>query len=149
MRRCQIGQNRGKLSPHYIEPFKIPNLNGKFAYSLVLPPKMFGVHNVFHNMLKKYIHDDTHVIDFNDIEMSDNVLYHNRPVRILDYGTKKLRNKEFTLVKVQWMHYDEGEASWELESEMWEKFPELLTGQNLFRVVEICNTSIFSILSVF
>ena len=43
--------------------------------------------------------------------------------QVLDGEVKKLINKESLLVKIQWKHHDEGEASWELESEMREKFP--------------------------
>ena len=45
------------------------------------------------------------------------------PMRVLDRKVKKLRNKEIMLMKIQWKHHDEGEASWELDSEMREKFP--------------------------
>ena len=40
----------------------------------------------------------------------------------MDREVKKLINKEIQLVKIQWKHHDEGEASWELESEVREKF---------------------------
>ena len=80
---------------------------------------MSGVHNVFHiSMLRKCAHNPEHEIDFNDIEVSDNTTFNEAPVRILDHGVKKLRNKKSPLVKVQWTHHDEGKASWELESEM-------------------------------
>ena len=96
---------------------------GKVAYRLALPPKMSRVHNIFHiSMLRKCAHNPEHEIDFNDIEVNDNATFNEGPVRILDHGVKKLRNKEIPLVKVQWKHHDEGEASWELESEMQEKF---------------------------
>ena len=87
---------------------------------------MFGVHNVFHiSMLRKCAHNPEHEIDFNDIDVNNNFTFKEGPVRILDHRVKKLRNKEISLVKVQWKHHDEGEASWELESEMREKFPVL------------------------
>ena len=83
---------------------------------------------MFHiSMLRKCTHNPKHEIDFIDIEINDNVSYNKQPVRILDQGVKKLRNKEIPLVKIQWKHHDEGEASWELESEMRQKFPELFS----------------------
>ena len=39
---------RGKLSPWYIEPYRITKRVGEVAYKLELPPKLSGVHNVFH-----------------------------------------------------------------------------------------------------
>ena len=89
---------------------------------------MLGVHNVFHiSMLRKCAHNSEHEIDFNDIEVNDNVTFNEGPVRVLDHGVKKLRNKEIPLVKVQWKQHDKGEASWELESEMRQKFPFLFS----------------------
>ena len=121
-----FGQKRGKLSPRYIGPFEILERVGQVAYKLALPPKMSGVHNVFHiGMFKKYVRDPMHIIDYNDIEVSENATFHERPVKILDYEVKKLRNKEIPLVKVQWSHHGKGDASWELEAEMREKFPKL------------------------
>ncbi|KAL6133695.1 hypothetical protein ACLB2K_065929 [Fragaria x ananassa] len=40
-------------------------------------------------------------------------------------STKRLRRKEVNLVKVCWSHHDEGDASWELESDMRTKYPKL------------------------
>ena len=90
----RFGQKRGKLSPRYIGPFEILERIGKVAYRLALPPKMSGVHNIFHiSMSKKCAHNPQHEIDFNDIEVNDNATYNEGPARILDHGAKKLRNK--------------------------------------------------------
>ena len=97
----RFGQQKGKLSPRYIEPFEILERTGKVAYRLALPPRLFGVHNVFHiNMLRKYVHTNTHMIRFDDIEVGDNTTYEEKPMRILERGIKKLRNKEIPLMKV-------------------------------------------------
>ena len=75
---------------------------GKVTYRLALPPNKSGVHNVFHiSMLRKCAHNPNHEIDFNDIEVNDNITFNERPVRILDCGVKKQRNKEIPLVKIQ------------------------------------------------
>ena len=56
-----------KLAPRYYGPFEIFFRIVKVAYQLALPPKL-RVHNVFHiSVLKKYVHDATHVINWNDI----------------------------------------------------------------------------------
>ena len=97
----RFGQKREKLSPQYIGPFEILERIGKVAYRLALPPKMSGVHNVFHiSILRKCTHNPEHEIDFNDIEVNDNSTYNEGLVRILDHGVKKLRNKEIPLMKV-------------------------------------------------
>ena len=49
---------------------------GIVTYRLALPPKMSGVHNVFHiSMLRKCAHNPEHEIDFNDIEVNNNVTF--------------------------------------------------------------------------
>ena len=55
---------RGKLLPRFTGPFKILERIGVVAYRLALPPRMSGVHEVFHvSMLRKYTPDPTHVVD--------------------------------------------------------------------------------------
>ena len=57
--------NYSKLSPRYCGSFEILAKVGPVAYQLSLPP-IVKVHNFFHvSILKKYIHDATHVIDWN------------------------------------------------------------------------------------
>ena len=52
---------QGKLSPRFIEPFKILKRVGIVVYRLALPPSMAGVHEVFHvSMIQKYTPDPTH-----------------------------------------------------------------------------------------
>ncbi|XP_024163819.1 uncharacterized protein LOC112170742 [Rosa chinensis] len=117
---------KGKLAPRYVEPFEILERVGNLAYRLTLPVSMSGVHNVFHvSMLRKYVRDESHEIDHGTIEVNTDVTFVVEPIRIIDRSTKKLRMKEVDLVKVQWSHHDEGNASWELESDMRMKYPQL------------------------
>lgn len=118
----------GKLSPRFIGPFKILERVRRVGYCLALPLNLSRIHDVFHiSMLRKYVHDESHIIDYSDIKLREKVTYPGRPFRILDHRTKQLQNKEIGLVKKQWNHHDENEASWELESEMREKYPEIFT----------------------
>ena len=58
-----------KLAPWYRGPFEILEKVGSVAYDLELPPTI-KVHNFFHvSILKKYVHDATHVIDWNVIQV--------------------------------------------------------------------------------
>jgi hypothetical protein len=53
-----------KFIPRYCEPFEILERIGTIAYRLSLPPTI-RAHNVFHvSLLKKYVHDPNHVIDW-------------------------------------------------------------------------------------
>ena len=58
-----------KLAPRYCGPFEILSRIGQVAYQLALPPKL-KVHNFFNiSMLKNYVHDATHVIKWNDVQV--------------------------------------------------------------------------------
>jgi hypothetical protein len=58
-----------KLTAIFCGPFEILDIIGPVAYMLALHTSM-NVHNVFHvSLLKKYVHDPNHVIDWNLIQM--------------------------------------------------------------------------------
>ena len=58
-----------KLAPCYYGTFEILSRIGQVAYQLSLPPNL-RVHNVFHiSVLKKYFHDATHVVNWNDVQV--------------------------------------------------------------------------------
>ena len=58
-----------KLAPCYYGPFEILSRIGQVASQLALPPNL-RVHNVFHiSILKKYVHDTTHVVNWNDVQV--------------------------------------------------------------------------------
>ncbi|XP_070054925.1 uncharacterized protein [Nicotiana tomentosiformis] len=57
-----------KLSLRYIGPFEILKKIEEVAYGLALPPSLSDVHPVFHvSMLRKYVGDPSHVMDFSTI----------------------------------------------------------------------------------
>jgi len=117
---------KGKLSPRFIGPFEILERVGPVAYRLALPPSLSAVHNVFHvSMLRKYIADPSHVIDFEPLQLSKDLSYEEKPVQILAREVKVLRNREIALVKVLWQNHLREEATWEREDEMRAKHPEL------------------------
>ena len=61
--------SRAKLAPLYCGPFEILSRVGPVAYQLALPPNL-KVHNVFHiSELKRYVHDATHVINWNHVQV--------------------------------------------------------------------------------
>ena len=81
---------------------------------------------MFHvSMLRKYVHDPSHVIDWQDIEVEEDATYAEYPIRVLDYRKKVLHGKTIPLVKVLWNHHGEEEATWELEWFMRETYPYL------------------------
>ncbi|MGI4568735.1 integrase catalytic domain-containing protein, partial [Klebsiella pneumoniae] len=72
---------KGKLSPRYIGPFSILERVGEVAYKLALPSQLANVHPVFHvSMLRKYIHDPSHVVNFDDLNVEEDISYEVKPV---------------------------------------------------------------------
>ena len=95
------------------------------AYMLALPASM-TVHNVFHvSLLKKYIPDVDHVIDWNVIQVEQEGVLQVHPVCILEWKRKQLRNRAIGIVKVQWTWYGPKDATWEHDDVMWVEYPHL------------------------
>jgi hypothetical protein len=61
--------NYAKMAPKFCGPFEILARIGPVACQLALPTNL-RIHNVFHvSLLKKYIHDPTHMIDWNLVQV--------------------------------------------------------------------------------
>jgi hypothetical protein len=52
---------------------------------------------------------------------------HSRPLNILDESERAMRHQKLKYVKILWTNQTEREATWELESQMHEKYPELFS----------------------
>jgi hypothetical protein len=117
---------KGKLSPRYIGPFDIIERIGEVAYRLALPPKLSGVHDVFHvSMLRRYEPDPSHVLEWSELELEADASYGEQPIRILDAREQVLRGKTIPLVRVLWGNQGKEESTWEREDEVREKYPHL------------------------
>ncbi|KAL0549351.1 hypothetical protein IC582_013832 [Cucumis melo] len=117
---------REKLSPRFVGPFEILERIGPVAYRLALPPSLSTVHDVFHvSMLRKYVPDPSHVVDYEPLEIDENLSYVEQPVEVLAREVKTLRNKQIPLVKVLWRNHRVEEATWEREDDMRSRYPEL------------------------
>ena len=119
-----------KLAPRYCGPFEILSRIGQVAYQLALPLNL-RVHNVFHiYVLKKYVHDATHVVNWNDVQVEPEGYFLVEPDCILGRREITLRNRTIGQVKVQWKHLSLEEATWELESNMRDAYPILFQGNS-------------------
>jgi hypothetical protein len=126
MKGVIIFGKKGKLSPRFVGPFEVKEVIGLVAYKVELPPALSGIHNVFHvSTLRRHVHDPRHIIDFEPLQVQDNLKYEELPIQILDRKEQRLRTKTIPLVKVLWRNHDVEEASWELEHEMRNKYPHL------------------------
>ena len=124
MKRVLRFGRKGKLSPRFIGPFEILSRVGERAYQLALPPSLSSVHNVFHiSQLRKYMEDPSHILSYEDVDVTEGLTYEERPVDIIAQEVKELRNKRIPLVKVLWLNRGIEEATWEREEEMQDKYP--------------------------
>jgi hypothetical protein len=74
-----------KLSPRFIGPFRIQEKIGPVAYRLVLPPHLHKTHNVFHvSILRHYVVDESHKLNWKELQVSDVGTLTVEPLRILD-----------------------------------------------------------------
>ena len=130
MTRVSRFGKKGKLAPRYIGPFEILERVNTVAYRLALPPDLSQVHSVFHvSMLRKYIRDPLHVIDYSEVVVNEDLGYEEKPTRIIDRQMRQLRNKSIPMVKIEWNEHYGKDATWEMEEEMKVRYPDLLSNQ--------------------
>nr|CAD1823482.1 unnamed protein product [Ananas comosus var. bracteatus] len=65
---------------------------------IALPRRLVGIHDVFHiSVLRRYVFDTPHVIDFTPPELSEDLRYEEQPVRILAQETKNCATEPFLM----------------------------------------------------
>eukprot|EP00253_Pinus_taeda_P020876 PITA_20876 len=91
--------------------FEILERIGPVEYRLALPP-IVKFHDVFHiSLLKKYINDVDHVIDWSLLQVEQEGEFQLEPQCILQRKYLMLRNRAIDQVKVQWKHFGPEEAT--------------------------------------
>jgi len=122
-----------KLTLRFVGPYIILRRISAAAYEIALPPHLANLHNVFHvSQLRKYIADSSHVLEFDDIKIREDLTVNIGPMRILDSQVKKLRGKEIRTVKVLWDKATQ-EMTWEMEDRTRQSYPHLFPGKSYFR----------------
>jgi hypothetical protein len=115
---------KGKLAPRYIGPFRILARRGEVAYQLQLPPNHSQVHDVFHvSQLLRCFKDPIRAVDYEMLELREDLSYPEYPIRILDQAESRTRQKSIKFLKVQWSNHSEDEATWEREDRLREEYP--------------------------
>ena len=124
---------RGKLSPRYIEPFKVLERVGIVAYWLELPLSLLSVHDVFHvSMLRKYTPNSNHIVDWCELVVDTFESFEEGPVRIMDSRDQVLQRKTVRLVKMLWWHRGVEEVTWEHEDTMHTAYHFLFGNKGMF-----------------
>ncbi|KAL0552074.1 hypothetical protein IC582_011168 [Cucumis melo] len=94
-------KKKGKLSPRFVGSFEILERIDPVAYRLALPPAFSTVHDVFHvSMLRKYVANPTHVVDFEPLQINENLSYEERPLRFWQE-----RSRCFVIEKLHWLKF--------------------------------------------
>ncbi|KAA0026162.1 pol protein [Cucumis melo var. makuwa] len=82
---------KGKLSPRFVGLFEILERIGPTAYRLVLSLSFSAIHDVVHvSMLRKYVVDLTHIVNFEPLQINENLSYEEQPIEILAREVKLL-----------------------------------------------------------
>ncbi|KAA0035733.1 pol protein [Cucumis melo var. makuwa] len=89
------------------------------------PPLLSRAHILAKLTNRKYVPDPSHVVDYEPLEIDENLSYAEQPVEVLAREVKTLRNKEIPLVKVLWRNHRVEEATWEREDDMRSRYLEL------------------------
>lgn len=93
-------------------PFEILKKVGEVAYRSVLPPTLSRVHNIFHvSQVKQYIHDLSHILEVETLQVPKNLSYEEYWVRFVDRKEQVLRRKIIPYVKLQWSNHTPREAT--------------------------------------
>ena len=97
---------KGKLSPRFVGLFEVLERIGVVGYRLALRPSLSTVHNVFNvSMLRKCISNPSHVLNYEPLQLNEDLTYEEKPVRILNTKEKELRNQRIPLVKALWKNH--------------------------------------------
>ncbi|GJU41613.1 putative reverse transcriptase domain-containing protein [Tanacetum coccineum] len=124
-------RKRGKLSPHYIGPFKILARVGHVAYTLKLPKELKGIHSTFHVLnLKKCLAEGNIVIPMDEIQLDDKLYKIKESAEIVDRKVKRLKQSRIPIVKVRWNSRRGPEFTWEREDQIKNKYPHLFTSND-------------------
>ena len=111
---------KGKLVSRYTEPFEIWSRVGEVAYRFVLPLELSQIHPVFYvSMLRKYISDSWHVLQPQVVELSEDLIYEEYLVMIVNRQVHQLRTKDIPIVKVLCSNHTAEDCTWETETMMW------------------------------
>ena len=76
-------------------------------------------------MLRKYISDPSHVLQPQVVELSEDLIYEEYPVAIVDRQVRQLRTKKISMVKVLWSNHTVEDCTWETKAVMQESYPYL------------------------
>ncbi|KAJ9552642.1 hypothetical protein OSB04_016687 [Centaurea solstitialis] len=104
--------------------------NNSFHASIGMPPfkMLYGRKCRTPICWGECVRDESAVVPLEDIQIDEKLNYVEKPIALLEWKVKTLRNKEIRYVKVLWQHRKGLEWTWEPEVEMRAHYPELFHG---------------------
>ena len=122
-RQLTVRQSKqNKLSSKFFGPFPVLDRIGQVAYKLQLP-SYAKVHPVFHVSQLKACHSD--VTEMGTFPQCDpEGLIAATPLKLLDRKLVKQGNRPVVFGLIQWSNGSEDDATWELLSDIVQRFPE-------------------------
>ncbi|GJR51355.1 putative reverse transcriptase domain-containing protein [Tanacetum coccineum] len=120
---------KGKLAPHYVDPFEIIRGVGPvWLNRLKVPQELSCVHDTFHvSNLKKCLAEPDVQVPLDEIEIDENLRFVEEPIEIVERDVKKLKRRRIPLVKVRWNSRQGAEYTWEREDQFRKKYPNLFS----------------------
>ncbi|KAA0037968.1 pol protein [Cucumis melo var. makuwa] len=74
-------EKEGRLSYRFVGSLEILEQVGPVAYHFAFPPSLSTICDMFHvSMLRKYVTDPSHVVDYEPLEIDENLSYAEQPV---------------------------------------------------------------------
>ncbi|WMV51419.1 hypothetical protein MTR67_044804 [Solanum verrucosum] len=107
-----------------------PQIDGKAEHTIQTLEEMMRAYVIdfkvlYVSLLKKYVGDPTYIVPLESLGINDSLTYEEVPVQILEQQVRKLRNKEFSSVKVLLRNLVVESATWEAEADMISHYPHL------------------------
>jgi hypothetical protein len=92
---------------------------------------MADIHPVFHvSQLRRCLREpEKERVPEEEIALQTDLRYQEVPVKILDTVTKRTRNSEVRICRVQWSRHGVEKATWERENALKKEFPHLFRSQ--------------------
>jgi hypothetical protein len=76
-------------------------------------------------MLKNYIANPNIIVEYEPLGILERLTYIEELVKIVDKKKQVLRTKTIPIVKVLWCNHGIEEALWEVEQDLWSRYPHL------------------------
>ena len=105
------------MASRYVGPYRVLKKVRTVAYRLELPEEMSDIHPVFHvSQLRRCLKvPEAEHMPIEAIDLQPDLRYKEIPVKILDTVTRRTRNTEVRICRVQWSRHGVEEATCERE----------------------------------